>query len=202
MCSWRFYAAPVAEPVGVVLAGGRGRRLGGAKANVRVAGQPLLHWPLSALAALPARAVVAKSSSELPALPADVELWVEPSSPQHPLVGLRHALRVAAGQEVVVCAVDLPLVSAVTVQRLARALDGGDELAAVACSGGRVQPLLGLYRTEALERLAPEFGDAPVTDVVLSRLRPLVLEVAREELLNVNRPEDVQVAEAFLASRA
>ena len=37
------------EPVGVVLAGGMGRRIGGSKATVELAGRPLLCYPLDAM---------------------------------------------------------------------------------------------------------------------------------------------------------
>ena len=37
-------------PVGVVLAGGQGRRLGGKKATATLGGRPLLSYPLQALA--------------------------------------------------------------------------------------------------------------------------------------------------------
>ena len=54
-------------PVGVVLAGGAGRRLGGAKPATLVAGRPLISYPIAALRAVCAPvAVVAKRDSPLP----------------------------------------------------------------------------------------------------------------------------------------
>ena len=37
------------RPIGVVLAGGSGRRIGGSKAIVKLRGQPLITYPLAAL---------------------------------------------------------------------------------------------------------------------------------------------------------
>src|SRR5947207_1104539 len=100
-----------AAPIGVVLAGGLGRRLGGPKATVALQGRPLISYPLDALRqAVGDVVIVAKVDSKLPRL-AGVEVWVEPELPRHPLAGLVHALSLAAGAPIVVCACDLPLVT-------------------------------------------------------------------------------------------
>ena len=63
-------------PLGVVLAGGRGSRLGGAKATVPLAGRPLLFWALDALRPVVGEAfVLAKPATELQPL-VDVEVWL------------------------------------------------------------------------------------------------------------------------------
>ena len=46
---------------------------------------------------------MAKPSTELPSLPG-VTVWVEPESPSHPLLGIMHALSLAEGRPVLVCA--------------------------------------------------------------------------------------------------
>src|SRR5436309_6524963 len=98
------------QPVGVVLAGGLGRRMGGAKATVELAGRPLICYPLEALAAaLDEVAVLAKADTELPSLPG-ATIWVEPQLQHHPLVGISQALALAGGRPVLVCAADLPFV--------------------------------------------------------------------------------------------
>jgi molybdenum cofactor guanylyltransferase len=54
------------EALGVVLAGGRGSRLGGAKPTAELGGRPLISYPLAALAAAGLEAVVvAKSDTDL-----------------------------------------------------------------------------------------------------------------------------------------
>src|SRR5581483_281554 len=99
-------------PIGVVLAGGAGRRIGGSKAQVLLRGRPLIHYPLAVLrAALDEVAVVAKGDTELPEL-GGVELWIEPDEPRHPLAGILHGLRRAGGRAVLACAADMPLITA------------------------------------------------------------------------------------------
>ena len=197
----RAMPGPVTEPVGVVLAGGAGTRIGGAKAVADLAGKPLIGYPLAAMRAAGLRrlAVVAKPATELPALEG-VEVWIEPVAPRHPLVGIVHALRAAGGARVLVCAADMPLISAATVAALGRA-DPGDAPAVIASSPARgIQPLLGLYLPAAAGLLdeAARAATAPVREAVAA-IGPRVVEVQEEELFNVNSREDLELAAARLS---
>src|SRR4051794_20788061 len=92
-----------APPVGVVLAGGRGRRLGGDKAIVELEGRALIHYPLESLHEVcDDVAVVAKRDTILPPLGGAADLWIEPDEPRHPLCGVAHALRLAMGRPILV----------------------------------------------------------------------------------------------------
>ena len=105
-------------------------------------GAPLISYPLHAMGeALGGAVIVAKADSELPSLPG-VEVWIEPDHPRHPLAGLVHAHPHSQGRPVLVCACDLPLVSADLITGLAAAADAG-AMAVVAQAGRRIQPLLG-----------------------------------------------------------
>jgi molybdopterin-guanine dinucleotide biosynthesis protein A len=191
-----------ARPVGAVLAGGAGRRLGGAKATVRLNRRPLISYPLEAVwRGLGNAVVVAKMGTELPPLPG-TSVWIEPEEPRHPLAGLVHALRMAGDRSVLVCAGDLPLITPKLIAELALAEAGG-ALAVVACAGEQLQPLLGCYRQEALPRLVAALGrpDVRLTEVVAG-LEPELYEVPDPLLLfNVNTPEDLLQAGALLTAR-
>jgi molybdenum cofactor guanylyltransferase len=107
--------------IGVVLAGGAGRRIGGDKAIVELEGRPLLLYPLNVLrAVLDDVAVVAKQSTVLPGLDAEIAIWLEADEPRHPLAGIVHALRCARGRPIVVLASDMPFVTRGLVAALAR----------------------------------------------------------------------------------
>lgn len=188
-------------PAGVVLAGGEGRRLGGDKAVVALDGRPLLEFPLRVLQrSVRDVAVVAKRGTVLPPLESEVPIWLEPDEPQHPLTGVVHALRCAEGRSVLVVAVDLPLLDVALPRALARQ-PAGRHLAVVARAGGRLQPLLARYEPGALAALEGFDPAARATDLVVA-LDPLVLDVEDEEqLLNVNRPEDLLRASALVRAR-
>src|SRR4051794_11932304 len=72
-----------------VLAGGRGSRLGGAKATAELGGGARIAHVLRAAPAVEPL-VVAKRDTPLP--PLDVPVWIEPDEPYHPLTGLVTAL--------------------------------------------------------------------------------------------------------------
>lgn len=186
------------EPVGVVLAGGAGRRIGGAKATTLLAGRPLIAYPLAALAAVLADvAVVAKAGSKLPELPAGVRRWGEPDEPRHPLAGIVAALREADGRAVVVLACDLPLVTPGLVRALAETSAGGAPVL-LACADGRVQPLCARYEPQALGALEGFDRNGRTVEQVQA-LGPALLDVDPALLRNVNDAADLAAAEALLS---
>ena len=190
-----------AEPIGVLLAGGLGRRIGGSKAMVELHGKPLIAYPLAAIRqVLDEVAIIAKPDTELPSLPG-VTVWIEPPGRHHPLVGIVHALGLADGRPVLVCAADLPFVSPALIRRIARE-DPGDAPAVVASCAGEIQPLLGCYRPEAIEPLRAAADDGrPVRDAIAA-IGPRLIEVEDPEtLFNVNSPVDLLQAAAMLDRR-
>jgi molybdopterin-guanine dinucleotide biosynthesis protein A len=185
-------------PIGVILAGGEGRRIGGAKATVRLHGKPLICYPLEALQrVLDDVVVVAKPSTELPELPG-VTVWIEPEFPHHPLLGIMHALSLADGRPVVVCASDLPFVTAEALEQLAGA-DPRGAPAVIARAGAETQPLLGCYQPETLGLLRTPGGgeEAPLRDALAS-IGARTVEVDPHILFNVNYPDDLLQAAAML----
>jgi molybdopterin-guanine dinucleotide biosynthesis protein A len=184
--------------IGAVLAGGAGSRLGQGKATASLAGRPLISYPLAALSGVCERvAVVCKPDTELPEL-ADVERWDEPDEPRHPLAGIVHALE-TAGAPVLVCAVDMPFVTADALRSLLQAT--ADSAAVVATAAGKLQPVLGLYAPAALPTLREAPPDAPLTRTVES-LDPVRVALPPTLVASVNTPEELAEAQARLAGPA
>jgi molybdopterin-guanine dinucleotide biosynthesis protein A len=184
--------------VGAILAGGAGRRIGGAKAARTLAGRPLIAYPAEALGAVcEPVAVVCKRGTALPDGP--WELWDdEPLEPRHPAAGIAHALG-RAGGPVLVCAADMPFVTAAGCRRLVEAADSESGAAAVVGTGaGGLQPVLAVYRPRAAPVLlaAAERGD-PLRRAVES-LDPLRVEIAAADLRSVDTPEALAAAEREL----
>jgi molybdenum cofactor guanylyltransferase len=176
--------------IGVVLAGGVGRRMGTPKATVMLGGRPLIAYPLDALRKTCARVVVvAKADTELPA---DVERWDEPDAPRHPLAGITYALE-RAGVPILVAAADMPFVSPDVTRLIAAGLEPGRK-AAVAFVDGRLEPLLAAYAPAALETLREAAPDQPLRRTVES-LAPARVDVALDVVFNVNTPDDLAEAE-------
>jgi molybdenum cofactor guanylyltransferase len=188
--------------LGVVLAGGRGSRLGGAKPTAELAGRPLISYPLAALAEAGLEAVVvAKPETDLP--PLDVDVLTEPAEPVHPLTGIVAALR-QTGRPIVVVGCDFPFVP----PALLRALADAPERLVVPAPGGEAQPLVARWTPALL----------PALDAALDRQEPLRRTVAAlsprlvgdaelapfgdpaRAFFNVNTPGDLRHAEGAVSS--
>jgi molybdopterin-guanine dinucleotide biosynthesis protein A len=186
------------SPVGVILAGGRGRRLGGDKALVDLAGRPLITYALAALEAVVADVVVvAKADTALPDLGPRIGVWVEPDEPRHPLAGIAYALRRAGGRSVLVCAADMPLVTPGLLETIVAA--GSDVTCGVVPrAGGRLQPVCALYGPGALTELERFPAGARATDVVAG-LDVVTLDVGdADAFLSVNTHADLELALSLL----
>jgi molybdenum cofactor guanylyltransferase len=176
-----------------VLAGGRGRRLGGAKPLAELAGAPLIAHPLAAAVAAGLNAVVvAKPHAALP--PLDVPVWEEPAEPVHPLLGIVTALERAAGP-VVAIGCDQPFVGAELLARLA-AGPGGAVRAA-----GRLAPLPARYEIAWLPALREALAAEAPLRATLEALAPAALEGDHADLVaGVNTPDELAAAERALTS--
>jgi molybdopterin-guanine dinucleotide biosynthesis protein A len=181
--------------IGALLAGGSGSRLGaGSKPGVIVGGRPLAAFAADALAEVcELVAVVCKRDSDLPELPG-VERWDEPDEPRHPLVGIVFALE-TAGAPVLVCAADMPFVTADACRTLISA--AGASAAVVATADRVLQPTFGLYAPAALDVLRAAPADAPLTRTV-EALEPVRVALPAALVRSVNTREDLAEAEAQL----
>jgi molybdopterin-guanine dinucleotide biosynthesis protein A len=184
---------------GAVLAGGAGRRMGRrSKPGELLAGRPLVSYPVQALAAVCERvAVVCKAATKLPELDG-AERWDEPDEPRHPLTGIVHALERAQGP-VLVCAADMPFVTPDACRTLLEAAGAGSP-AIVAAAEGILQPVLALYAPAALEHFNAAEPDAPLTATV-EALDPVRVAFPPALVRSIDTPEQLAVAEAFLAER-
>jgi molybdopterin-guanine dinucleotide biosynthesis protein A len=191
--------APIA--VGAVLAGGRGSRLGGAKAGAALGGRPLISYPVAALAAAGLEpVVVAKAGSELP--PLQCRVLREPEEPHHPVAGIVTALRESSGRPLVAVACDMPFLAPALLARLAVAL----EPLVLPELEGELHPFPGRYASSLLPALEEALDAGEPLRRTLARLDPRRLEAAELDhfgppdqlLFNVNTPNDLERARRSL----
>jgi molybdenum cofactor guanylyltransferase len=180
--------------IGVVLAGGRGRRMGASKPTALLGGRPLVAYPVAALGSVCERVVVVcKAETELPP---GLERWEEPDEPRHPVAGIRFALE-RAGEAVLVCAADMPFVTGAVCGALLDGHHGESASATVAVTDGRLQPVFAVYSPAALAVLSAAEPDEPLTRIV-ERLDPVLVEVPAETVRSVNTPEELAAADREL----
>ncbi|HWI05543.1 MAG TPA: NTP transferase domain-containing protein [Acidimicrobiales bacterium] len=160
---------------GVILAGGAGRRMGGLdKAALRVGGVSLLDRVLGAAQPVAHR----PGGGPVPAIAAGLDA-------------------VADAAVALVLAVDLPLLEAVHLRAVLAALDAGAEAAAAGAEGGP-NPLLAAYPAPALAARVGALG-AGARAAALLPPHVVIVDLGRATL-NVNRPEDLAVAERVAAT--
>lgn len=141
--------------VTVVLAGGEGRRMGGAKPLRRLGDTTLVGRAVALGRTYSPVVAVAVRDADQVAGAVDACLLLDDPAIEGPLAGLASALGFAR-QRKVACVLTLPCDSPCLpddlAARLLAALDGSD--VAVAQSNGRLHPVCALWRTSALDALA------------------------------------------------
>jgi molybdopterin-guanine dinucleotide biosynthesis protein A len=174
---------------GAILAGGAGTRMEGvSKAMLELDGRPLaLHVADTLAEVCDNVAIVCKPDTEVPQI-AGVERWDEPAEPRHPLTGIVQALE-RAGEPVLVCATDMPWVTADACRSLLDAAPGG--VAAVAMAEGVMCPVFGVYAPDALATLKAAPPDTALRETV-DVLDPIRVALPPALLRSVNEPADLR----------
>ena len=179
----------------VILAGGSGGRLGGVdKAALVVDGVTLLDRVVSAVDG--ATQVICVGPERHTSQPV---LWTRERPPGGgPVAALDAGLELVEAPVVVVLAVDLPFVTPDVVSSLVERL-GEAEAALAADDAGIHQPLLAVYRTEALRGRLRSLGDpagASMKDLIAGLDRATILAPVASQ--DVDTPDDLDLVRAKL----
>lgn len=192
-------------PLGVILAGGRSRRMGGGdKGLVRLGEQTLLERIVARVG--PQTGGVVLSANGDPARFARLGLTVVPDGPGPgvgPLGGilaaLDHAARWTRTTFVLTVPSDTPFLPLDLVRRLEQARLEAGAAGAVATSGGRVHPVVGLWPAacrDGLGRLV-EAGERSLNKVVEQLgFAQAAWPDDPDPFFNVNTPEDLAAAQS------
>jgi molybdopterin-guanine dinucleotide biosynthesis protein A len=194
--------------LGVLLAGGRSRRMGQDKAWTLLAGRPLIGHARARLE--PQVAALAISANGDPAPFAALGLPVLPDpAPDHPgplagiLAGMRHAQTQEPALDWVATApVDAPFVPSDLVARLAEAMRGSGAPVGVARSAGKRHPVCALWSAALADRLDQVLAGGLRRVDLWAREQGCVLvdwpAEPTDPFLNLNTPEDLAQAARLL----
>ena len=186
---------------GIVLCGGKSRRMGRSKAWLPV-GDELMLPRIARLVGMEAAPVivVAAVGQELPPLPEGAIVVRDDHPGRGPLQGIATGLRSLVGQAeaAFVSSCDAPFLKPGWIGRLASLL--GDQDICVPTLGDRRHPLAALYRVDVLQtadrllsndqrRVTDLLDAAPTRAVVESQL--IDIDPALESVRNLNTPEDL-----------
>lgn len=192
------YPAP---PDGVVLVGGKGRRMGSDKTALELGGKTLLEIAVDALRPLVGRVFLAGGDHQYPGCQNLLDVIPDAG----PLSGLLTALCASDAERTVVLAVDMPLVRSATLRALIEASPESD--ITIACSPeGQNHPLCGVYGARCI-RPARELllsgcrrvgGLIQSPELVVRSVSWADLGCPPEEFINVNTPEDLEKARQWI----
>ena len=198
--------------VGLLLAGGQSRRMGGGDKALRViGGVPLLERVIERVR--PQVETLVLNANGDPARFAGFGLAVVPDSvPDYagPLAGVLAGLDWTAEHHpdcthIVSVATDAPFLPRDLVSRLVRGMKKSGADLACAASGGQPHPVIGLWPVRLREDLRHAVADETVrkVDVWTARHRLAIVPFASEPIdpfFNANRPEDLTSAAALRAA--
>ncbi|PZC43920.1 MAG: molybdopterin-guanine dinucleotide biosynthesis protein A [Chloroflexi bacterium] len=193
----------MAELTGIVLAGGRSRRMGQDKASLMLDGVSLLQRCVDRLASVVDELVlVGAPGCSLPPVVSDLPMLTveDPVEGEGPLMGIAVGLEAASAPVAVVVAVDMPLLEPELLRLLTRRVNSTHRWV-VPIALDRPQPLCSAFSVEALGviRAHLEAGDrAPMAlEADLDAYRMQVeewstVDAEGRSFLNVNTPEEFQ----------
>jgi molybdopterin-guanine dinucleotide biosynthesis protein A len=205
----------MAGVIGILVAGGEGRRLGlaGAKALAPLEGRTLLERALGVLESV-CEAIVVTQSPRRPlgfdfAAHPRVSVASDAPGTAGPLAGLVAGMNALPFETALVLGVDFPLVSSEALRALIAML--GESSAVVPAPAGLPQPLCAVFATASRDALARSLahGERSLIQAVMS-IAPRLLrddEIARlpggaHNFFNVNTPADLEDATRLLRAGA
>ncbi|MDA0342189.1 MAG: molybdenum cofactor guanylyltransferase MobA [Proteobacteria bacterium] len=199
--------------VGVLLAGGQSRRMGGGDKCLRMLGDQTILARIIERARPQVSALVLNANGD-PARFADCGLAVTPDSVEGfagPLAGVLAGLDWAAEQApdcqwVASFATDAPFLPEDLVSRLLAAIERDGAELACAASDGRTHPVFGLWPVRLREALRQAMINEDIRKVdrwtARYRLAKATFETRElDPFFNANRPEDLETAAAWVSRR-
>ncbi|MEW6544913.1 MAG: molybdenum cofactor guanylyltransferase [Nitrospirota bacterium] len=201
---------PIADVTGVLLAGGKSRRMGEDKRFLTLAGQTLLERALSVLEGLftEVLVVVGQPEPRLAGLRHPVVADLIPGCAT--LGGLYTGLSEASHQRIFAAACDMPFLNPAVIRLMAQ-LDRTSDVVMARLANG-LQPMHAFYSKACLPYLREMLNVGNLTVQDLCRQPALSVRLLSEEelrqadpqllsFMNVNAPADLEFARKLLAGR-
>ncbi|MCG6896168.1 MAG: molybdenum cofactor guanylyltransferase [Thiocapsa sp.] len=188
---------PGSAVTGVILAGGRGRRMGGLdKGLIGFAGRPLVQWVIDSLAPQVGSIMISANRNRDVYARYGLEVVSDPEpSYKGPLAGVLSAMRAARTDWILTVPCDGPFLPGDLLTRLTKAMSTGDAEMAVAATGGRIQPVYSLQPVTLSSELAAFIAEGSYRAAQwIGRHRCALADFSHQQqgFANVNSHEDLE----------
>lgn len=202
------------DVLGVIVAGGQGRRMGGLdKSFIDLAGRPLLQWSIDRFGSQVSRLIISANGDTSRFDEFGVPVVVDRVSDfAGPLAGLLAAMEWAQTYApdirwMASVSVDTPFLPRNLVAKFGATQRNETSDLVCAWSNGQIHPVCGLWRVDLAEDLRRSLlvEDLHKVDAWAGRHRMATLAFPADPVdpfFNINRPEDLVRAEALLASHS
>ncbi len=185
---------------GIILAGGKSRRMGVDKAEISIDGMTFLEIQVRKLQLLgAAEIIISGKASDLPGTRSVMDIYPGCG----PLGGLYSCFVSASQMCALVLSVDVPLISSSTLEKLLETHFRDNYDATVLARDGRIEPLIAVYNTDTAGLLAELIENKKLAvRAYIDRLHYQLYSYngSPDELLNCNFPEDLAALTAHLTS--
>lgn len=190
LCASRDRRVSAGKFSGIILAGGKSKRMGQNKAKLVLDGKTLLERQIEKLRALGIDDILL-SGSECPELPG-TRVIPDRIAERGPLGGIHACMNAAKNQRCLVLSVDVPLIPRSTLAQLCKSYTNG---VMVLRHGDKIEPLIGIYdcSLETVIFSLIEKGSAPVR-ALAEHIEWSFFDYLGPEVFiqNCNSPEDFQ----------
>ena len=181
--------------IAVILAGGDNTRFPIPKGLIEIRGQKIIQRHAEVFRALGIRTVISTNQPEHYGF-MDLELIADTVERAGPMSGIVSVFDATGADEIIVAACDMPFIKPEMIQYI---VDNKSGEATVPCPGGKPEPLLAVYTSEAAQKMRRRIqeGRASIRRLIetldarlISAEEINMIDPAGDSFVNINTPED------------
>lgn len=200
-----FGATGVPQLYGLVLAGGKSRRMGHDKGMIEWHGRPQRYHIADLLAQVCSEVYISCRADQIAEIPADYKTLIDKQSNGGPFEAIIGALESSPGTAWLVVACDLPLVDLASLEYLVKHRNTAKLATAYIGSQDLPEPLIAIWEPASLEKLLSyrqEDISCPRKSLIkMGSQVELIAPPKKEIVLNANTPDEAKIVQEILGVR-
>jgi molybdopterin-guanine dinucleotide biosynthesis protein A len=183
------------EVTGIVLAGGRSKRMGEDKSLMRLNGKTMIEFSIDALKPLCSKVIISSKQSIYDFT--GCQVWHDEIENQAPIIGIYSCLKRSETDVNIILSCDVPLISKELLEFLL-ANSADHEITVPIHDNGMIEPLCGIYKKSAtgILKVCIDEGNFSMQDCILKASNILVkidnlsMYFPGNQFKNINTPAD------------